>query len=234
MTTFSPEQMMAIARMMTRKYMPYMQAAVMGLIPRETPGLGTMGVTRSGVLMWDPEWISTLPLEQVSGVLLHEANHIIRSHASRAKTMAAEPKIWNVAADCEINDDLSEASVPLPTNGCWPKTFGLKDGLLAETYYHELMQKLDEDGNLKGAPSKPTAAGGMDGSGSGGAPLPGESPEDADGTASEGRSEADLQRIRNQVASAIEAETRTNGEGSVPHGLRIWAAEHLAPPKIRW
>ena len=61
-----------------------------------------------------PEW----PVIHTAGVLLHEAGHLIRDHAERARAvnvMDEESRLrWNLAADAEINDDLLAADVELP------------------------------------------------------------------------------------------------------------------------
>lgn len=47
-------------------------------------------------------------LSYVAGVICHEAQHPLRTHGQRALDLEARPMLWNVAADCEINDDLLE------------------------------------------------------------------------------------------------------------------------------
>lgn len=51
----------------------------------------------------------------------------------------------------------------------------------------------------------------------------------------EGRSEAELDRIRRQVAQSIRESVQAGkGRGTVPAGLARWAEETLAPPKVDW
>ena len=78
---------------------------------------------------------------------------------------------------------------------------------------------------------KADVARGRCGSGSGGPPVEGE-PEGAAGA--KGRSAADLDRIRRDVAEAIQAHAAQKGRGSVPAGILVWSESELQPPKIRW
>ena len=76
-------------------------------------------------------------LEVIETILIHELYHLLRNHHTRRGSR--DPLIWNIAADCEINDDLIEAGhsfkeldVPLP------QKLGLPKGKLAEEYYEAL------------------------------------------------------------------------------------------------
>jgi len=86
----------------------------------------------------------------VGGAICHEAWHPLRQHYDRAKEVhATDPMVWNIGADCEINDDLMEIfrmckqpQLCLPhTHLHLPKKYDLEDGKLAEHYYHELMDR---------------------------------------------------------------------------------------------
>jgi predicted metal-dependent peptidase len=82
-----------------------------------------------------------------------------------------------------------------------------------------------------GRAGKADVARGRCGSGSGGPPVEGE-PEGAAGA--KGRSAADMDRIRRDVAEAIIAHAAAKGRGSVPAGILVWSESELQPPKIRW
>lgn len=133
--------------------MPYFTAAVMGLVPYQMPGFGTLGVTARGVLIWDPELSQKWTVEHLAWVLLHEAGHYLRDHAGRQKMHSAEHSLWNIAGDAEINDDLLAAGGVFPPltkedgatgdrigkpSGVTPIEIGCEDGRLAEEYYSHL------------------------------------------------------------------------------------------------
>lgn len=164
----SPRDKLAAARLKARKDSPYFSAALLGLIPRETPGLGTLGVTEKMVLLWDPAAVDQWPLEELSGVLEHEIMHILRDHAGRARRLGildengrvTDPALaatWNVAGDCEINDDLEKARPHLFVGeraGLLPKQFKFKDGQLAETYYNDLRKQATQQQKKQGKSKK--------------------------------------------------------------------------------
>ena len=56
---------------------------------------------------------------------------------------------------------------------------------------------------------------------------------DKDGKPEPGRSEAEVARIRKQVAEDIKQEA-TKSRGTVPAGWARWADEQLSPPKVPW
>jgi predicted metal-dependent peptidase len=167
---FSPRDKLATARLAARTKYPYFSSALLNLLPKEAPGLGTLGVTEAMVLLWDPEAVDRWTLEHLVGVLVHEVGHVLRAHAQRAKALGIVSqegrvlnnvlaRVWNLAADCAINSDLKDAHPECFGKGCkecaaqkctkghgvLPSTFGLPDGLTAEAYYAELRQQLEKE-----------------------------------------------------------------------------------------
>lgn len=250
----TPKQNLSAGRMLVRKAAPYFTHAVMSLIPKEAPGLGTMGVSKNWVLYWDPEWTAKLEPKQVMAVLIHEVSHVLRDHAGRRESMGAHPKLWNIAADCEINDDIKAMGLDLPhaDSCCFPEKFGLKDGDLAESYYQELRKNAKEiktpgqgdgggqgddegeGGGGQGDGDKDGPASGQGWCGSGaGRGLPDE-PVEKDGKGNVmGRSEVDAKRIIGHTAKEIQ-KASAKGQGSVPAGWQVWADDILQPAKVPW
>jgi predicted metal-dependent peptidase len=79
-----------------------------------SPSVGTMGVTpaKSGVLLlFNPEFVLSLPVDQLGGVLLHEVHHIVLGHL--AIDPADFPNSWalTVALEVSVNEFVHE---PLP------------------------------------------------------------------------------------------------------------------------
>jgi len=254
-------QKIAIARFRARRALPYFGKLISALVPVEVPGYGTFGVTEDGVMLVDPAVVATWTHDLIAGVIVHEGLHISRRHAERRRAIGADPKLWNVAADAEINDDLLETSLPLPEGRVTPESIGCKPGLPAEVYYRHLCEqqgknkgKDKSDSNQQGGDEQ-----GDDGSGAGDeggkqakgdskgkgkgkgvtagdcggcAGNPGEGEQGAAGDV-EGRTPRELESVRRQVAEAIR-QAAARGRGDVPGGWARWAETQLAPPKIPW
>lgn len=243
---------LAAARLMAAQKMPYFRTAILGMVPKQAPGLGTFGTTKTGVMLWDPAVAEVWSVEEIAAVLVHEVSHLLRRHNDRRERLQADPMMWNHAADEEINDDLEHAGLKLPTKPFEPVTpasYGHEEGLTAEEYYRDLLQKAMaakiemSGGGEQGQEEKNSQKGnGSDGKGkSKGAVAAGHcgscaghavDGEDPDGD-KDGRSEVDLDRIRRTVAESIRKEA-SKGRGTVPEGWTRWANQELAPPKIPW
>ena len=245
-----PAEKLAAGRLMARSKVPYFRSALLALVPRETPGLGTIGVSKSGVLFWCPDFIGRQPVEAIAGLFVHEILHLVYKHADRCG--AKDKKLYNVAGDLCINPGVRDMGFNLPEgadDGQWPKNYGWDEGLTAEEYYELLREKQEQEGGggkgecgedhehgegcAGGEGDKPKAGSGYCGS-CAGRPLPDE-PTDSTGQAQqgEGRSEQELERVRRAVAEAVQ-EHASKSRGTMPAGLTRWADELLAPPKVPW
>jgi predicted metal-dependent peptidase len=241
-STLTDGQRLSAAILAAEIRFPYFATGFSGLVRRFAP-VGTMAMTKTGILLVDPEFLLALTAQQAGEVVSHELLHLLRRHCERMDAIPQVVReIAGVAVDLEINDDLQEDL--LPGDCCLPKKFGLKNGMLCEEYYQELLKQAqqqakaggggkdgdgdDKDGKGNG---KADVARGRCGSGSGGPTVDGE-PEGAAGA--KPRSNADLDRIRRDVAEAIQQHVAQKGRGSVPGGLLVWAESELQPPKVRW
>jgi len=264
---------LAACRLYARRNASCMTAVLLSLVPREVEGLGTMGVTDDGKMVYDPNLRLVWTVKQGATALFHEAWHVLRRHGGRCEHHGikdpGERLLWNHAADAEINDDIPDDGRvwEFPKVGVtggpfvpvFPKTLfrifdepgGMPDGQMAESYWEALRDRMQKqpppkrgggkgkgkggndpqngggngEGEDRGSGEKPGA--GWCGSGAG-RPLPNE-PE-ADG---KGRTQAELERVRRDVAEAIKAEA-SKGRGSMPGGWMRWAETQLAAPKIPW
>jgi predicted metal-dependent peptidase len=225
--------------------MPYLASALFALRPRPAPGLGTLGVTAGGVLMYDPAVVDEWTTEALGWVLLHEVCHLIRDHAGRKGPREHGP--WNVAGDAEINDDLEAAGAKWPPpppsvardagekgGPVLPSTLDAPDGLTAEEYYTRIPrqpQPSPGDGEQGGeAGPKGHPGSGHCGGCAGGALLQGEAEADTE----DGQTHVELEVVRRTTAAAIQEHAAQKGRGSVPAGMERWAAEILGPPRIDW
>lgn len=223
---------------------PYFGAILRGLVRREmTPEMEaaleafgqkpTLAVSADGILMWSPQFVSSIDITELAWSLIHEVGHVVLKHCARAEAQGiprmhaktaddmTNARIWNLAADATWNEELRKMNpAKLPDWWVMPETLEQPPGLIVEERYRLLRQKVSEM-------PKPGAGSGSCGSCSGN-PLPGE-PES--GKSEDGRSEADMARFRKQVAMDIQS---TKLRGSIPASLQRWADEFLAPPKIDW
>jgi predicted metal-dependent peptidase len=214
---------LALARLHAMKKMPYMSATLYLLSPVEARGLKTLGVTRDARLLYDPEFCDELSDAALGGVLLHECMHLLQNHFDRGNAKGALDEartrlVWNVAADCEINDDLIEAGLELPSEGKYravtPRGLGLPSFDIAESYYDKLMEEGLPD-NI--APQCGSCVG---------------NPLETEGEVTSGsaaRTKEEIEEARKETASAIRAY-----KGKVSSGLERLAEEIQAPPKLDW
>ena len=144
MTEKLPEKL-AAARIKLIYHHPYLATAVFALHPVSRQGLGTLAVDAWWRLYYDEAAIQRWSVDEIAGVLYHEVLHLLRDHAGRARQMGAHPRLWNHAADAEINDDiLAEKTLPLPDNPITPASLGQENGKLAEEYYAALAQQAQQ------------------------------------------------------------------------------------------
>ena len=233
-SSWTPEEKLTLCRTMAIKMAPYFQTAMFALRPRKVGiPLGTLGVTKSGIMYYDPEVFNKWTPAEVAAVLIHEVNHIIRDHADRAEQVGAAQnnrptptsQLWNIAGDCEINDDLEY--FPLPQERVHPDNFDLEEGQVAEWYFNKLQGKQQQQpppqcGSCSGAPSEAEQE--LQDAGE----LPKEgSPEEKN----EGLSKARLEQVKDETARQVQEHAKS--AGNVPHGLQCWAEARLKP-QIDW
>lgn len=192
------------ALILARTKRPYYALALAALKPYAVDGLQTVGVDKQWRLYVDPVWFEELDRDERANVIAgHEIEHLIRKHPSRHEICKAMPGSWNIAADCEINDDC-DLKWPA-THRQMPGMIGAPIGLTAEEYLKYL------DGQESGHDC---------GSGAGGGQREWELPDDGDGVGKDAE-----QAIIGQVASAVQEYVRQHGRGSVPNGILVWADE---------
>lgn len=204
------------ARYKAAEARPYLASALYALTIVPSRHVGTMAVDRHWRCYVAPAFVAATPVEELAGVWIHEAAHLLRDHHGRAEQLPAADQRdrlrINIAQDCEINDDLLADGLPLPEGRMEPRLFGLSTGRLFEEY-------------VPGIPATPRLS--LDcGSGAHGVPTSwdlGEGGADGTGVLSPVEAEA----LRRQTAEAIRAHQRSRG--SVPGGWRRWAEQTLEP-----
>ncbi|MEU3663757.1 VWA-like domain-containing protein [Streptomyces sp. NPDC032940] len=196
---------------------PYLASALYALTIVPSAEVETMGVDRHWRCYVSPAFVAATPVEELAGVWIHEAAHLLRDHHGRAGrlTAAAQRDGYrvNVAQDCEINDDLLADGLRLPAGRVEPRLFGLPDGQLFETY----LDRLPPEVRVHDC-----------GSGAHGRPAPWELPASG-GPVPLG--EAEARALRRHTAEAMRAHQRARG--SLPAGWQRWAEEVLEP-RVDW
>jgi predicted metal-dependent peptidase len=206
------------ARLRASYQRPYFAPALFNLVPVKTDVIASMAVDAHWRLYYNESWMETHSVEQNAALLIHEVSHLLRDHEARKKAAAVtDPRLWNTAADCEINDDLAAEGLPLPNDPPQPGKYGLPTGEAAEFYYKQL--------------HKPAAASdpGQDcGSGAHGDRRPWElPPEDTTPGGTPGVDAVKAELVRRDVARRIMDISGVSGDVSL--GWRRWAHGVMTP-----
>lgn len=242
------QQKIMAARLNAVKKAPYLATALLAVVPREVP-LGTlpcsptMAMTDTGILVYEAACIDAWTVPQIGAVLIHEILHWLRDHGEKRRKNR-DPRLWNMACDAEINDDLVRMKLDLPGEPILPSSFKLPDGLTAEEYYPHFKQLAKpskgarkpgqgagqgqpQDGQDNAQDGTPGQVGGGACGSCAGNPQHGEPTSDR-----AARSPAQQQAIRMQVAAAVREAVKNRG--SVPLGLQRWAETALRAPQVPW
>jgi len=140
-------QLLAKARLVALIRAPYYAVLLHSLTYVSTPGIGTLGIDDRLRLYVDEDTLQNWTIDEIAVVLLHEVNHVLRGHSDRCKRIHADSKLWNIAGDAEINDDLIQAGFQFPGEPITPEGLGLPNKQTAEFYYHAMQnQNNDQSG----------------------------------------------------------------------------------------
>ena len=109
----------------------YFAPALFNLIPVTTDLIPAMAVDSRWRLYYNEAWVAAHSVEENAAVLIHEVSHLLRQHEARKLACAvSDIQLWNTAADCEINDDLTAEHLPLPDNPPVPDDYACRPELL--------------------------------------------------------------------------------------------------------
>ncbi|MFD0151729.1 vWA domain-containing protein [Streptomyces sp. NPDC055721] len=211
------------ARLHAVRARPYLATALFALHTVESRRVPTMAVDRYWRCYVSPAFVDRTPVEELAGVWVHEVSHLLRDHHGRGDRVARERGLtglgerlrMNIAADCEINDDVFGDGLARPEGAVDPASLGLPEGELMEDYLRQ----------FRLGPHMESAAAWLDcGSGADGL----ERPWDLGPDGAHGLSEQEQDAVRFRVAQGI-----TGRPGDTPQGWRRWAEEAFHPPQ-RW
>ena len=216
------------ARVRAAHQRSYFAPALFNLVPVETDLIGSMAVDSNWRLYYNDGWVATHTVEENASLLIHEVSHLLRDHEARSKAAGIKnPRRWNTAGDCEINDDLLAEGLPLPGDPSLPVKYGLPSGDNAESYYRHLAGPAGTERNDARSDDEHQSSADC-GSGAHGERRFWELPADngaEGGVPGVDRIKAEL--VRREVARRIEEKSPYDGD--VPLAWRRWARATLAP-----
>ncbi|MFF1872571.1 VWA-like domain-containing protein [Streptomyces sp. CB03911] len=208
------------ARLQAARVRPYLATALFALHTVESRRVPTMAVDPHWRCYVSPAFVARTPVEELAGVWVHEVSHLLRDHHGRGDRVARERGLtgpgerlrMNIAADCEINDDIFGVGLVRPEGAVEPASLGLPAGELMEDYLRR----------FRLGPMTQSLVWLDCGSGADGLERDWDlGPEGAHGL---GEQERDAVRFR--VAQGI-----TGRPGSAPAGWRRWAEDAFHPPQ---
>ncbi|MFF8607079.1 VWA-like domain-containing protein [Streptomyces sp. NPDC015346] len=208
------------ARLQAARARPYLATALFALATVESRRVPTMAVDRHWRCYVSPAFVDRTPVEELAGVWVHEVSHLLRDHHGRSDRVARERGLtgpgerlrMNIAADCEINDDVFGDGLVRPEGAVTPESLGLPEGELMEDYLRQFRLGPRTQGVVW-----------LD-CGSGADGLEREWELGPDGA--HGLSEQERDAVRFRVAQGIKGRP-----GHAPRGWRRWAEEAFHPPQ---
>ncbi|MER5260928.1 VWA-like domain-containing protein [Actinosynnema sp. NPDC002837] len=218
-TSLDEEKLFA-ARLHAVRSRPYLATALFALHVVRSRRVPTMAVDRHWRCYVSPAFVDRTPLEELAGVWVHEVAHLLRDHHGRGDRFAAEHGLtgpgerlrMNIAADCEINDDVFGEGLAKPAGAVEPAMLRLPEGQLMEDYLRQF--RLGPHTDRYGWLDCGSGADGLEREWDVG-------PDGADGLTAQ---ECDAVRFR--VAQGLTARP-----GNAPKGWRRWAQEVFHPPQ---
>lgn len=208
------------ARLHAARVRPYLATALFALHVVESRRVPTMAVDRHWRCYVSPAFVDRTPVEELAGVWVHEVSHLLRDHHGRGDRVARERGLtgpgerlrMNIAADCEVNDDVFGEGLVRPEGAVDPASLRLPEGQLMEDYLRQ----------FRLGPRTQHLAWLDCGSGADG--LQREWDLGPDGAHALSPQERDVVRFR--VAEGI-----TGRPGNAPQGWRRWAEHAFHPPQ---
>ncbi|CAM5307185.1 hypothetical protein SAVIM338S_00542 [Streptomyces avidinii] len=208
------------ARLQAARVRPYLATALFALHTVESRRVPTMAVDRHWRCYVSPAFVDRTPLEELAGVWVHEVSHLLRDHHGRSDRVARERGLsgpgerlrMNIAADCEINDDVFGDGLVRPEGALQPHSLGLPGGELMEDYLRQ----------FRLGPRTQGLAWLDCGSGADGL----EREWDLGPDGAHGLSDQERDAVRFRVAQGIRGRP-----GDAPEGWQRWAQEAFHPPQ---
>ena len=128
----------AVTQLAFKKETCFYGSILLSVGVRRDDSIPTM-CTDGASVSWNWEFTDGLTPDEVKGVLLHEAMHIVYKHMLRLGTRNL--KLWNYATDYVINNHVLAMNLPLPQGGLINPIFS---GMNAEKVYEKLLENAVE------------------------------------------------------------------------------------------
>lgn len=170
--------------------------------------------TNGQQIRYNPEFIESLEVEEIKGLIAHEIMHVAMLHHTRQQ--ARDNKKWNVAGDYAINQILKDSGFNLPNGALIDQQF---DNMSAEEIYSKLPDNPNNGGkgqgnNQGGGQDNPNGFGGVE-------PAPAES-------------EAELNQIEAETKQMVsQAAMAAKQQGKLPAHLER-LIEEIMQPIVNW
>jgi predicted metal-dependent peptidase len=207
----------------TFEYAPYLASYIYGLKQQESKGSGTCGISKDGVIYWDPVFVMGLSVDTLAYVVLHEALHLIFRHHVRAREVYGDhpPHLartaMNIAGDLVIEQTLGFMVALRPAGaihlGCDCPQLGMTldfpPNLDMVAYYRLIMDRLQSPGE------RPD-----DGSGGEGQCGPGNQPSSGSGRPEKRHQETDGKEGATHRPSIPRAVCEPGSGGSASDGVQ--------------
>lgn len=208
------------ARLHAVRVRPFMATALFALHVVESRRVPTMAVDQQWRCYVSAAFVAGTPVEQLAAVWVHEVSHLLRDHHGRGDRVARERGLtgraerlrMNIAADCEINDDIFGDGLVRPEGAVDPRALELSEGELMEDYLRQFGL-----GPLTESMAWLDCGSGADG-------LEREWDLGPDGA--HGLSPQERDAVRFRVAQGINARP-----GNAPRGWQRWAEQAFHPPQ---
>lgn len=138
------------------QHKPFWAYLVMNLRFREVEEYDTIGINKSGLVVYSPKFVNSLSEAELEGVLIHEVFHLAFQHLDRLKEFKENKhdfKLWNISADIITNNHILSEGFVIPSQGIIPRNNSIKIGnvgidnissLMVEQVYN-LLKKDDEN-----------------------------------------------------------------------------------------
>ena len=141
------------ARIKATTLLPYFSTALFAMHVVITEAVRTAASDSKWRAYFNPRLATTLSIDELAGVFLHEVGHCLREHSNRFEGMGQNPawaRVYNIAGDVLINHDLVDDKVTLPEWVVYLKTLKEKYQVEAtremstEEIYLLIKQKVEE------------------------------------------------------------------------------------------
>jgi len=231
---------------------PFFSTLVLSMKEEADPSLPFVMATDGIRLVYNPQELEKLSLEEIIGILVHEALHVALLHPIRRQNR--DPRLWNVACDYVVNPIVIQSKFVLPKDALYDKKYHKK---YAEEVYDDLLRKQQSSSSSSNSPSQSassttstSASASCSQNQSSSQPTSQQSPLPQNSSSSQQLnapsdpskmggvidppSHVNLreleQQLKQKIASALQVAKR---EGKVPAGLEE-EVERLLYPKLPW